>query len=70
MNKRDKLILIDARIEGIWARAKSVEGLDRLDIDSLNGLYALRDRVEKEIGSQRVPSTLRTAQKRRRTPRT
>jgi hypothetical protein len=67
MNKRDKLILIDARIEGVWRRAKS-KGLDRLDIDSLNGLYTLRGRVEKEIGSQRV--TLRTAQKRRRTPRT
>ena len=66
MNKRDKLILIDARIEGIWRRAKS-KGLDRLDIDSLNGLYTLRDRVEKS-GSQRV--NLHTAQKRRRTPRT
>ena len=49
MNKRDKLILIDSRIEGIWRRAKS-KGLDRLDIDSLNGLYALRDRVESSLG--------------------
>ena len=69
MNKRDKLMLIDARIEGVWRRAKS-KGLDRLDVDSLNGLYTLRDRVEKESGSQRVTSTLRTSQKRRRTPRT
>jgi hypothetical protein len=69
MTKRDKLALIDARIGAVWARARD-KGLDRLDIDSLNGLYALRDRVEKERESQRAPATLRATQKRRRARRT
>jgi len=69
MTKRDKLALIDARIGAVWARARD-KGLDRLDIDSLNGLYALRDRVEKERESQRAPAALRATQKRRRARRT
>jgi hypothetical protein len=69
MTKRDKLALIDARIGAVWARARD-KGLDRLDIDSLNGLYALRDRVEKEREQQRATATLRTTQKRPRARRT